>query len=348
MSGEPTFVEINPIPIHKKSIQVKNPTTLDIELNEDILDDKVGYYDERYPAILAKFKIDSRVASSRRQLNKRATDSPITNNKQLTPLLARKMEFANHDGAQVEEQLRGILQEMGLIDDDNSREEKREVSENENEDIEDENLERGTNKINLLKDPHKDARDKREQQIQTTLKNGDVFSEITTLPAESTLSCPHKSTQDNSRQKRENELKKDVSVSDTSTKRNELDDSFENRIQREIREKIQKLKEEVKKEIEDLSKGKKQEIGEDSNRKKRQIIPTLLDEETKDIDPTYNNNDNNIEHIRKKRDLNSNEDYSPLTKVRIKRNSEEDENDYQDLRNEGKNVSLITFKFIYE
>lgn len=304
-------------------------------MNQDKSDEKVAFFDDRYPSILAKFKIDSRVASNRRQLLKRATESPNVINNQLSSLKSTLARVKSEDNIGVEEELKNILDDMGLIEDYPNREEKREIAETANEVAEDENLEIGTNKINLLKENQKDARDKRESESQVTKRESTSGREvsgkvrISEASIETTVrisrgtpkenACPDKTTsveEEDARKKRDyiyNDFgsKSDVmAVDSSSTLISETDDlnTYEKRVEREIRDKIQKLKEDVKKEIEDLSKARKLKLTEDLIRKKRHILPTLLDEESKDIDPTLNDNENNIEHIRKKRDLNSNEE----------------------------------------
>lgn len=366
------MVELNPVPLKEKKslLDIIKPSESNLETNEDKADNKVGFIDDRYPAILAKFKIDSRVAANRHNMLKRATDSTDITDSQLSSLKSTMAKVRSDDSVLVEEELKSILDDMGLIDDYPNREEKREVAENEEEE-EDENLEIGTNKINLLKENPKDLREKREfldkakeeskckYNLLDKVRTSETSKEATDVPHEKVIkerSCPEQTTaveeefQEYVKEKRENiindvrvsendlpiekstlsttneELKEELKekrqnmVSDVVISENDLPieestlsianeeiEPYEKRIERNIRDKIMRLKEEVRKEMEELSNTRKP--FDDTRRKKRQIITSLVDKETKDIDPLNNDIENNKVHIRKKRDLSDEKEF---------------------------------------
>lgn len=77
--------------------------------------------------------------------SKRAESGPALDDKQVGSLKSTLSKMRSDDSEAVEEELRGILDQMGLIDDEpkEDTEVKREV--------EDENLETGTNNIEMIK-----------------------------------------------------------------------------------------------------------------------------------------------------------------------------------------------------
>lgn len=329
-------MELNPVSTHpavtkkKVIIDFPKPVVLQSETNEDKLDTKVAFFDDRYPAILAKFKIDSRIAANRHQMLKRATESISNINVQSNSAKPALSKIKSESNMQLEEQLKDILDDMGLIDDYANRDEKREIAENAIEDVEDENMECGTNKINLLKENSKDSKDKRYSKINRInrmVMSTNSGKTMTDNLIESPLKDKDYSEKSelrtkDIREKREKvEGNTDISGSDEKVSLNNIRseneelNSYEKRVEREIREKIEKLKQDVKQEIENLSKIGKSKMTDDSNRRKRQVTSTLLDEERKDIDPLVNVKDNSNVHIRKKRHLKF--EISPTHKINL-------------------------------
>ncbi|XP_076267743.1 uncharacterized protein LOC143200871 isoform X2 [Rhynchophorus ferrugineus] len=93
---------------------------------------------------------------------------------------------------------------------------------------------------------------------------------------------------------------------DDREKRDDLSEEMKNRIQ----QKLSMLKQEVQNEIERLKADQDTENEEESEddqdsiqRRKRNIIATLVDEETSDIDPLKNNEDSLVPHIRRRRQI---------------------------------------------
>lgn len=149
-------------------------------------DDISGYNDDAYPSVLANFKIGTRMKlntdkkqqqdsniqilqdDSARKYSKRETaknkknvNDGITNEKvdelksSLTELQSNS-ESTNIEN--VEEKIQGILEDMGLVDDSSSAMEpvkaKRNEDSSESSIEEDEDLDRGSNRIALTRDKH--------------------------------------------------------------------------------------------------------------------------------------------------------------------------------------------------
>ncbi|XP_057663917.1 protein PFC0760c-like [Diorhabda carinulata] len=289
VKGEPTFVNIHPI-------------FSDYSLDEESDDNKgkranrASFSDENYPSIFTKFRLhNSKDLSKRRMMYKRENDENPTDSNQVI------RDAVGASG--IEEKLQSVLDDMGLLDEYSDENVKR--------DVEDENLELGTNRIDLIKEGKGRAR--RDDQIDVDLTAGglngtdlndlqkgndstgfDNNSEILNLNMNDTKT----STEDVKIFKRSNDCKEKLSPKVLE---------YEKRVERDIRDKIKKIKEEVTREIDSAA--------DDPTRQKRQIFNTLLEEETKEIDPNFNTEENGKIHIRKKRNANyKTEDYDNRSK----------------------------------
>ncbi|KAJ8925960.1 hypothetical protein NQ315_009813 [Exocentrus adspersus] len=329
VSGESTLVDINPIPVKRKSIMdVLYPSKIDEDYNqEELVENTNQFSDDRYPSIFAKFKIDSRLDKTlnpdlnlKRSMFKR-NEKPDISDEQVSSLKTTLSKMKEDNSAVVEEELKSILDDMGLIDDyDESKEEaKREISE-------DENMEQGTNKINLIKEVHNETRNKRgdgnttetasttaveaPKKVQYEEGQGDEIETIDLFKSDEAKLNELTTEFEDSRMKRQFDNKRDAEDTlpelNTSSlvKETELN-QYEKRVEREIRDKILKLKEEVKEEIKNLKVDPKETKDEsDSRRRKRQVVSTLVDEENQNIDPVFNDVQvNGKGHVRRKRSL---------------------------------------------
>ncbi|XP_045482639.1 GATA zinc finger domain-containing protein 14-like isoform X2 [Harmonia axyridis] len=93
-------------------------------------------------------------------------------------------------------------------------------------------------------------------------------------------------------------------------------EQYEQRVAREIKNKIKQLKEEVKRELGALEADKDEEDDDESfgetQRKKRFIVNTLMDEETHNIDPNENLDISELEpHVRRRRTLSTDISFGP-------------------------------------
>ncbi|CAH1159001.1 unnamed protein product [Phyllotreta striolata] len=307
VQGESTYVEINPIP-------AKRRTVLDIlypnEFTDDYDDDKFSniakFADDKYPSVFTKFKITNRLDKNVKEVTKKKSnfkrallDTIAPDPIQITLKNNEEQNTLVKENAGVEEKLRGILDDMGLIDDYPNQEVKREV--------EDENLELGTNKINLVKE----NRLKREN-----------YTENSRMSSESAVT--------NKKVKRSDNILECTTVEFIGT--HNIDD-YEKRVEREIRDRIQQLKEEVKKEISNITNNE-----DETKRKKRQIINTLMDEETNDINPTYNIEDVEKPLIRRKRNTDDGNEVIEEEPDQFERNKL-DTNYYDDQRGNEETVN---------
>lgn len=298
IQGEPTYVEINPVPAKRRTVlDILYPTEFTDDYNEEKFSNTAKFADDRYPSIFAKFKISSRLDKSSKEATKKKSnfkralsfDNPdldpvksTLNNEEETVDIGKNVgideNISVEEHAGVEEKLKNILDDMGLIDDYPNQEVKDIKRE-----VEDENLELGTNKINLVKEGKAETRKRREDKTD----NPGVID--TNIASKETADAERKFKR----------FENDMPVLDCTTvafKGSRDVDDYEKRVEREIRERIQQLKEEVKKEISNLTKS-----DDDTRRKKRQIVNTLMDEETNDINPTYNIEETEKPLIRKKR-----------------------------------------------
>ncbi|CAH1163599.1 unnamed protein product [Phaedon cochleariae] len=260
VKGEPTLVDINPIPVKRKTIMdVIYPSEIADDDDSRKVSDTVGFSDEKFPSVFAKFRIDSRLSKSwspenymKRSMFKREQDNQEQSLEPANPQM-------NLEDVAVEDELKTILDDMGLIDDYPNRDVKRA--------IEDENLEFGTNKINLFKEEHTESREKRddlnatdifiEAPSNTTVKFAKFHDSKISEDTGNEVELNDEDTVDEKRQI--DEAKDEISSSDyirSDEIESEGDSPYETRIERAIRDKIHKLKEEVKKEIDKL-RGKK-------------------------------------------------------------------------------------------
>lgn len=355
VNGDPTLVDINPIPVKRKTVvDVLYPKKINEDYNEEVAENNNQFADDRYPSIFAKFKIDSRLdkilnpdLNLKRSMHKR----DAINDERMGSLKNSLSKMTGDNSAVVEEELKNILDDMGLIDDYDNREEiKREIAE-------DENLEQGMNKINLIKEVHNETRNKRgdvngttddrqntsptaqstsittaaappkaqfeDEHIEDTegidlfkaddaKLNEDFEKRDLDISTETVLEELRKKRQfdvsytkktDNNEDKRDTaDTLSDINLNTTNLVKEAELTQYEKRVEREIRDKIQKLKEEVKEEIKHLKDNPKVNHEEsDTRRRKRQVINTLIEEETQDIDPNFNDEQHEGRHVRRKR-----------------------------------------------
>ncbi|CAH1971375.1 unnamed protein product [Acanthoscelides obtectus] len=318
LNFDATIVDLNPIPAKRKTLMdVLYPSKFEDDSDEENdADEKVGvinkrdaHTDRNYALALAKFKISSRIGLNRlyrKAQQKREKEE--ADEEHLRSLRKALMKRKTDASEAVEVELADILNDMGLIDDSDSSEEKREA--------EDENMESGSNAISMVEDEpnsttNKAAKDKRDELATPSFNASTAASSSLELTEVSDLK------EDKEEQKREiTETTKTTKVTGSKEEqKREAEGSvldkpdadevslYEKRVEREIRDKIQKLKEEVKKEIDALKLAKSK--GSDSNRKKREVVNTLLDEETQDIDPIANYDGAEKKHVRRKRSVHS-------------------------------------------
>lgn len=178
----------------------------DLEGNEDEDEFAAKYSDDTYPAVLANFKIKSRLKLDKLRGNKRVVPQPeeiskmhskrdthqisknsqkrsqrdsgeskkynkITNDKiaQLKSTLDKLQQTDSLQNVEnMEENLKDILEDMGLMGDseeaDNLKSKRENTDNSDDIDMEDENLENGLNKIELTKNNHEVDRDKRSSE----------------------------------------------------------------------------------------------------------------------------------------------------------------------------------------
>lgn len=190
----------------------------DLEGNEADDDFASKYSDDTYPSILANFKIKSRLKFDRLRGNKRVVPQPediskmhskrdthqvsensqersqrdsgeskkynrITNDKiaQLKSTLDKLQQTDSLQNVEnIEENLKDILEDMGLMGDseeaDNLKSKRENIDNNQVIDIEDENLENGLNKIELTKNNHEADRDKRSSEEKENKQTKNIES----------------------------------------------------------------------------------------------------------------------------------------------------------------------------
>lgn len=145
----------------------------DTSENGDELQDEARYTNERYPEILANFKIETKVRKLQEQrgldITTKRDDGNKKENNSLTNKVVTKRNTSTMDQQRVddiEDGLRNIISKLGLNEDNNLNLNKREASEDETEDREalreDEDLESGSNRIDIMKESPNKARKKKE------------------------------------------------------------------------------------------------------------------------------------------------------------------------------------------
>ncbi|XP_072377569.1 uncharacterized protein [Diabrotica undecimpunctata] len=304
---EPTLVEIQPLQIKSQTQKTNDKSELNKSHTNKKRSNTATFSDENYPSVFTKFQLNNRLEKMRVQdltkkksLFKRlSTDNSSTSGNDT---------FGNHKV--VERGLQTVLEDMGLLSDTSNEAENK-------EDAEDENLELGTNKINLIKDKSEDRGRRQPDNVDDTINvllNDTDISEASKLNETNGLE-----NVGNIKLKNTKAFKRSSNDELDCTSSNLKVNEYEKRVEREIRDKIKMLQEEVIKEIDSI---KKKE--EEAKRKKRQVITTLLDEETQDIDPNYHNEDSNMIHVRKKRSA-ANYEKSDIESFKIKTRKDEEE-----------------------
>ncbi|EFA06527.2 protein MFAP1 homolog isoform X2 [Tribolium castaneum] len=276
------------------------PSFADIDKRE------VKELDETYPSILTNFKIVNKLEKKRNYDDKNVRDLKAT---------IRRLRSANpHNNEKIEEELKNILDDMGLIEDEESHGVKREASDDSlvEEELVAEN-ERNKRDDNCNNNPnskttydHNPASDNNQRNELKTENHPNVYK--------------RESSDESERRKRQkSELVENLKDSGelmvsgnksplasseiTNDKRSsEEEEDYESRIERNIQNKINSLKEEVKREIEALRKKQDDEDDdeEDYQRKKRQVYDTLMNEETDQVNPAMNP-DNELKPLVRKR-----------------------------------------------
>uniref|UniRef100_A0A6P7FY17 AP2/ERF domain-containing protein PFD0985w-like isoform X1 n=1 Tax=Diabrotica virgifera virgifera TaxID=50390 RepID=A0A6P7FY17_DIAVI len=285
---EPTLVEIQPLQIKSQPQKTNDKSELNKSHTNKKRSNTATFLDENYPSVFTKFQLNNHLAKMRVQdsMKKKTLFKRLNTNSTNNSSTTGNDTFGNHK--LVERGLQTVLEDMGLLSDTANEAENK-------EDAEDENLELGTNKINLINDSKSEDRGRRQPD--------DADTTIDVLLNDTDISTASKSSETNGIEGVGNtKLKNTKAVKRSSNDESDCISSnlkvneYERRVEREIRDKIKMLQEEVIKEIDSI---KKKE--EEAKRKKRQVITTLLDEETHDIDPNYHNEDSNMIHVRKKR-----------------------------------------------
>ncbi|KAG5880048.1 hypothetical protein JTB14_018473 [Gonioctena quinquepunctata] len=309
------------LPVGRKTADMnaqprKEETVVDILHPRDLIvdyDNNIEFSDERYPSVLASFKIDSGLDGSmnpnddaERSIIKRESDKLSDN------------EFDN-----VEVELANILDDMNLVDDYPNQNAKREAEDEYSEldgDIMDSAEEYSENRgkreddlpsvgnTDIISGPAKSAqtndcneKEKPGNSQITELENQDKLNYVEGEPRE-------KRTEENDKsEETRNQMSSMGYVTNNIGAVTDIDD-HEKRVERGIRDKIHKLKEAVLKEIKALKGKSKSNKTKTSakyiQRKKRQIVnPTLLDAENSNIDPNLNVEEGEKNHIRRKRSM---------------------------------------------
>lgn len=252
----------------------------------------------------------------------------------------RRLRSSNpHNSEQIEEELKNILDDMGLIEDEETHGVKREALEDQSDEddslVEDEL--KAENERNKRDEGCSNA-NTRTSQNQNSATGAEKRDEIKNEPISHNGLNKRESVDEtneshrNKRQK-ENELVENLkdsgdimlsgnksplaSSSEIVNKESEEKDAdkrsfdednedYESRIERQIQSKINSLKEEVKRQIEALKKRQENDDDDDSDiqRKKRQVYNTLINEETDQVNPTMHPENELKPLIRKRRDLN--------------------------------------------
>ncbi|XP_019772099.2 probable inactive protein kinase DDB_G0270444 isoform X2 [Dendroctonus ponderosae] len=252
------------------------------------------FSDEKYPTIFAKFKVDSRLEKEgslkSRTLEKRASKP--------SNLLSEKhsdyLRLQSNDESAAGD-LKGILNDMGLIDDPQAA--KREV--------EDEDLEHGSNKITLLKIDRKSPRSKRGKPKEKSVTKHYAMIEIPE---------PKSINEDEYIDEYLSKHPEQAKQLDQEQREKRSEDMGK-QMEQQIQERLNRIKEEVRNEIEqikangnpNLEEEEEEEANEEEDgkpqRKKRNIISNLMEEETSDLDPVLIGDSNPSPHIRIRRGL---------------------------------------------
>ncbi|XP_044265880.1 uncharacterized protein PFB0145c-like isoform X2 [Tribolium madens] len=274
--------------------------------------------DETYPSILTNFKIVNKLEKKRNYDDKKIRDLKAT---------IRRLRSANpHDNEKIEEELKNILDDMGLIEDEESHGVKREATDSLTDQSENERNKRDDCNNN---NNNNNANSKPAQNTATDTQRNektDTFSHPTLYKRESDETYRRK------RQKNElvDNLKdsgdlmlsgnKSPLAASSETANQEADkeadkrssdeeEDYESRIERDIQNKINSLKEEVKRQIDALKKKQDDDdYEEDYQRKKRQVYDSLMNEETDQVNPAMNPENELKPLVRKRRETESFDD----------------------------------------
>ncbi|XP_030753894.1 uncharacterized protein PF11_0207-like [Sitophilus oryzae] len=265
---EELAVDINPIMSKRQAF--------DAEVSNFEEDTKAKASNDRYPYIFAKFKVDSKMDKAQESRPRRDL-KPVNlmNEKHLNSLNSALSKIEENSQLSAEDDLQNILNEMGLIDDEN-RLDKRELEEEKDGAVE------SANEAEENKGIDKEAVSNTHNKVVTSgiVDSSKVDEEEPSM-----------------------EL-----AGDEREKRDEVSEEMKKRLQ----ENLSKLKEEVRTEIENLKTNieESEEVNEENEdeeeknqRRKRNIMATLVDEETSDIDPLMASDDSLIPHIRRRRHI---------------------------------------------
>lgn len=249
-----------------------------------------------------------------------------------------KIENTEH----FDDELKNVLDDMGLINENENHPEKREIadSDTEVEDEDDEEISKLKNKRNkdCIEAPveqneqlhlnrnhvteimdaselkHQNLVEKRDEMHDVSRYKQDVLSGANNYNFED----PEELSDFDNFPLNEHKSFPNRNARDIENDANEKSTDYDKKIEHQIQTKIDALKEEVKREINLV---KEEQNEDDTQRKKRQIPNNLIDEETEDIDPALNSDTDLKMQIRKRRatsDVFDKTKYPHLTRI-IKR-----------------------------
>lgn len=318
-----------------------------MEQEENVQEAGTSRYNSEYPAVLANFKIDSRLKNIEPPMKREFLKESPKISKREVGLTKKNVDrlkdaLSNYDETpESKASLQEILSEMGFTEyDENNGPQKRESLEEEDED-----MEKGVNAIRVIKeDTHGLEKRKLDQRKAAHEENNETHNTAAEVEEEDKEKMREKrnnhdnTTQHNSELMKNLEKSGELTVSGNKSplassgeapknvKQNNDKESEteEERVAREIQAKIDAIKDQVKRQI---AEAKEKENGE---RKKRDVN-NLLHEENLRIDPRYNVDEvDEIHHVRRKRSTNEDREKRdvdiPLSPYR-EENEEMDEED---------------------
>ncbi|XP_066249555.1 trichohyalin-like [Euwallacea similis] len=301
---ESILVDVSPI---QKNEDARKRIVEEKEGQEDVGEEQADegqFADAKYPYIFAKSKVDSsRENESSRMFEKRKVKvlnkHPLFNASSLSSELSNI--GTNEDGENME--FKGILHDMGLIEEPHL--DKRELQL-----AEDENMELGTNKIDLIK-----VEDRLEGQAK--LRPAKRSEWVSTEHYEQ-IQYPESRAMNEDQQIEEYINKHLAQVKKGENEREKRRSDIEKQMEKQIKERLQKIKEEVRNEIDNLKAGNNEKSEEDDDeenarknseeednaqRWKRNILSNLMEEETSDLNPVMATDENPVSHIRRRRSV---------------------------------------------
>lgn len=301
-------------------------------------------YNSEYPAVLTNFKIDSRLKNRELPIKRQyPMEAPKIFKREvgLTRRNVDRLKEALQNYKETPESkasLEEVLGEMGFAEIVHGLQKRESALE------EDEDMEKGENAIRLVKETHdvekrKSANKKPAKQKEAKVTEGDSLAEDEDGEEDEEELGQNKrgKRNDNSTQSLNNELMRNLAKSGDLTvsgnksplasaaestnddqqinDKDTISETDEERVAREIQEKIDAIKDQVKRQIAEAK------LNDNGERKKREV-KNLLKAETLEINPQYNNaEENGANHVRRKRNLESS---STTTAATITTTSSED------------------------